>query len=305
VSRKYALFMICCTLAFAGLAGCNSSTGSSSAKDKYVGGKWITTDVAGTGDGWDVVFKENNTFDGYLPGASDVLITGPYSIDSSEKVTGEFVANRGGRVGRIEAQLESGGTILNFKFIETNAFDNPHSVNGVVTLECRGPNPTKKSSGSSSSSSSSGSSKDAIKASDVTWAYQDVSGWKVTANLTSVTVTDGFPAPTICFARDYPSTWPKDPNAGITDGEMWVIAQIGGKWYGSVWEGVLVGGSQCSTTEAQPGQAPFVQAGSTPVDTWVPKSGEKVGFMISTIARGAAPSPTPNERTQIKLVTWP
>ena len=144
-----------------------------------------------------------------------------------------------------------------------------------------------------------------ISAADVTWAYQNVSGWKVTAKLTGVTVTNGSPAPTICFTRDYPATWPKDPNAGITDAEMWVIAKVDGKWHGAVWEGVLVGGSQCSTTEAQAGQAPFIQAGSAPVDSWFPKSGEKVGFMISTIARGAAPSPTPNERTQIMLVTWP
>ena len=136
--------MFLCVVALAGLAGCTDSTSSSSVKDKFVGGKWITRDIHGTGDGWDVVFKEDNTYEGYLPGSAEILIADRYSIDANEKVTGNFVARRGGRVGRIEATLESNGTILNFKFIETNAFDNPTQVNGVVVLECRGPNPTKK-----------------------------------------------------------------------------------------------------------------------------------------------------------------
>jgi len=304
VSRKFAVLMIFCAMVLGALAACgSSSTGSSSAKDGYVGGKWLTQDIVTPGDGWDVVFKENNTFDGYLPGASDVLITGPYSIDGSGNVTGDFIANRGGRVGKIEAHLESSGTILYFKFIETNAFDNPHAVNGVVATENRGPNPTKKS---SSSAPSGGSSKDAIPASSVTWAYQNVSGWPIKAKLSNVTVSGGSSvAPTICWDRTYPASWPGDPNGGSTDAEMWVIAKVGGQWYGSVWEGVLVGNHQCSTTEAQPGQAPFVQAGTDPVNAWYPKSGEKVGFMVSTIARGAAAGNTPNERTQIVEVTWP
>lgn len=143
MSRWLAVLFIFCVSAFAALAAC-SSTGSSSAKDKYVGGKWLTRDIVTPGDGWDVVFKDDNTFDGYLPGSATVLITGPYAIDANENVTGDFVALAGGRVGKIEAHLEGGGTILYFKFIETNAFDNPAAVNGVVATENRGSNPTKK-----------------------------------------------------------------------------------------------------------------------------------------------------------------
>jgi hypothetical protein len=142
MSRKFAVLMVFGVLALAGLAACSSSTDSSSTKDKYVGGKWLTRDIAGTGDGYDVVFKEDNTFDGYLPGATYVKITGPYSI-VDDKVVGDFTATSGGRIGSIEASLESNDTILYFKFIEENAFDNPSNVNGVVVLECRGPNPTK------------------------------------------------------------------------------------------------------------------------------------------------------------------
>jgi len=86
---------------------------------------------------------------------------------------------------------------------------------------------------------------------------------------------------------------------------MWVIAKVGGQWYGSVWEGVVPGASQCSTTEALAGQPPFIQAGTAPVNGWYPQHGEQVGFMISTIARGGTPVNSPNERSQILLVTWP
>jgi len=305
VSRKFAVLMVCGALALAAIAACSSSsTGSGSAKDNYVGGKWTTLDVTDPAKGWDVVFKENNTFDGYLPGQGTVKITGPYSIEG-ENVKGEFTATSGGRIGRIEASLASGGSILNFKFIETNAFDNPAAVNGVVTMECRGPNPTKPA-GNGGGGGGGGNASDAIPAAEVTWAYAPgVGGWKVTADLTSTTVTDGNPAPTICWDRTYPATWPKDTKAGKIDGSMWVIAKVDGKWYGSVWEGVVPGGHQCSTTEAMPGDAPFIQCGTAPINAWHPKSGEQVGFMVSTIARGGTPSNSPNERSQIITVNWP
>lgn len=306
MSRKYAVFAALMIFTVMAVAACgSSSTGSSSTKDKYVGGKWETKDITGNGDGWDVVFNENDTFDGYLPGATTVKITGPYSIEG-ENVTGTFTATSGGRVGRIEASLESNDTILFFKFIETNAFDNPAAVNGVVTMECRGSNPTKPASAGSGGSGGSGSSaKDAIPVTDVTWAYMDVTGWKATADLKSTTVTLGNPAPTICWNRTYPSSWPKDSNGGKIDASMWVIGKVGGKWYGSVWEGVVPGASQCSTTEALAGQAPFIQAGTSPINAWYPQHGEQVGFMVSTIARGGTPSNSPNERSQIITVNWP
>jgi hypothetical protein len=286
-------------MAVAALVAC--STGSSSTKDKYVGGKWLTRDPANPSVGFDVVFKEDNTFDGYLPGESSVKIKGPFSIEG-ENVKGTFTATSGGRVGRIEASLESGGSILVFSFIETNAFDNPGAVNGVITLVCKGPNPTKPASGGGGNS---GSSKDGIPVGDVTWAYKDVTGWKVTATLSNTTVTPSNPAPTICWDRSYPSTWPLDTNKGKIDASMWVIGQVDGKWYGSVWEGVVPGTHQCSTTEAKPGDAPFIQTGTGPLNAWHPKSGDKVGFMVSTIARGGTPASSPNERSQILTVTWP
>lgn len=306
MSRKLKAVMVFCALALAALGACSSGSSTDPTpvdpKDRYVGGKWLTRDVTGSGDGWDVVFKDNNTFDGFLPGATTVKITGPYAVDAAGKVTGTFVATSGGRVGRIEASLESNDTILKFDFIETNAFDNPENVNGVVVLECRGPNPTK---GSTGGQVGTGNSADAIPATSVVWAYKDVTGWPVTADLKSATVTLGSPAPTICWDRSYPATWPKDPNAGKIDASMWVIGKVGGQWYGSVWEGVVPGASQCSTTEALAGQPPFIQAGTAPINGWYPQHGEQVGFMVSTIARGGTPSNSPNERSQIVLVAWP
>jgi hypothetical protein len=141
MSKKLTVLLALCALTIAAFAGC--STSSSGDKGKFVGGKWLTRNVDNPAEGFDVVFKDDNTFDGYLPGGSSVKIRGPYEVDGDNNVTGTFTATSGGRVGRIEASLESGGTILLFKFIETNAFDNPGAVNGVITMVCRGPNPTK------------------------------------------------------------------------------------------------------------------------------------------------------------------
>jgi len=88
-----------------------------------------------------VVFRNDDIYEGYLPGQSTPLITDHYSIDENGNITGRFVGNP--RIGRIEAHLESNDKILYFAHIEENAFDNPTNVNGVVVLECRGPNPTK------------------------------------------------------------------------------------------------------------------------------------------------------------------
>lgn len=142
MSRKFVVLMVYCVMVFAAFAAC-SSTGSSNAKDDFVGGKWLTKEINGSGFDWDVVFREDNIFDGYLAGSSTVKITGPYAVDGDGNVTGDWVATSGPRIGKIEAHLESNKTILYFKFIETNAFGNPEAVNGVVFIECRGPNPTK------------------------------------------------------------------------------------------------------------------------------------------------------------------
>jgi len=142
MSKRSTVLLALCALTLVAFAACSSSS-SSGDKSKYVGGKWLTRDITNSANGWDVVFKDDNTFDGYLPGGTTVKILGPYEVDGNNNVTGTFTATSGGRIGRIEANLESGGSTLVFKFIETNAYDNPAAVNGVVTMVCQGPNPTK------------------------------------------------------------------------------------------------------------------------------------------------------------------
>jgi hypothetical protein len=41
----------------------------------------------------------------------------------------------------------------------------------------------------------------------------------------------------------------------------------------------------------------------SPLANWRPRSGEQVGFMVSTLARDA--NRTSNERTNVVLVRWP
>ena len=155
MSRKLTVLMLLSAFVVAALAGCGGSSSTSSTspspvppassdpKSKYIGGKWLTRNIENAAEGYDVVFKADNTYDGYFPGDTNRVITGPYQVDAAGNMTGDFTALWGGRVGRVEGHLEQNNTILYFKFIETNAYDNPTNVNGVVVMECRGPNPTK------------------------------------------------------------------------------------------------------------------------------------------------------------------
>jgi hypothetical protein len=150
---------------------------------------------------------------------------------------------------------------------------------------------------------------DQINAADVSWSNRDLSQCKVTAKLKSVSVTPNKPAPTICWERETPN-W---PHVGRIDASMFVIANIGGKWYGSVWEHSYADTAKmCRETEAgntakggHSGDAPFIQTETKPISTWFPQSGEKVCWAFSIVSRGEYVPSGPKERTQILCQNWP
>jgi hypothetical protein len=87
---------------------------------------------------------------------------------------------------------------------------------------------------------------------------------------------------------------------------MIIIAKINGRWCGGTWEMMApkLDNHACRTTEALPGQPPFIQSNG-PTNRWYPQSGEKIGHMITTITRGGIPRGSQNERTPIVVTTWP
>ena len=129
----------------------------------------------------------------------------------------------------------------------------------------------------------------------------------ITATLTSVGITlpqsiswSWTHPPWVRWANGAPS-----PDGVI--GTMWVVGRINGIWHAAGWEWLLPETSR-STTEAYPGQPPFIQTKCPPLNGWYPKSGEEVGFMVSTISPGWDGPPSSMqraERSPIVVVRWP
>lgn len=148
-----------------------------------------------------------------------------------------------------------------------------------------------------------GTSLDAIPVSEITWdGDQNPSTWTPVTKIDSIDIQNATSsAPTICWNWTQPASWPlKD---GKSCGNNWIIVKINGVWHATPWEHLPKGDSVCRTTEALGGQPPFIQ-GYGPIASWYPKTGEEVGFMNSTIARGDRLPGTPYERTYVYKTTW-
>ena len=83
-------------------------------------------------------------------------------------------------------------------------------------------------------------------------------------------------------------------------GNPWIFAKVGGQWYGATFEW-LRPGQTCKSISATD-LGPHIK--KSPLDNWVPKSGETVGLMVSTPARVGPEGPI-NERSNVVLTTWP
>lgn len=153
----------------------------------------------------------------------------------------------------------------------------------------------------------SGSGADEIDVSEVTWLHTDVSRWRAASRITSVRIRD-VPAGGICIEHTRSRSWPGVSIAGTSlAGNPWVFANIGGRWYAGTYEWNRPG-QTCKLTVAGKHKRPSEELGPhvkrSPMTRWVPESGEKVGFMVSTPARFGPDGPV-RERSNIVVVTWP
>ena len=142
---------------------------------------------------------------------------------------------------------------------------------------------------------------DAIDPASITWLHVSPAAYRVTATLSNVQV---YLPQTISWQWTHPY-WPGTNTTPSVLGTMWVIGKVDGRWYGAGWEWLTTDLSQ-ATTEAYPGQPPFIQTKASPLNGWYPQPGEEVGFLVSTITPswdGVANSP--NERSPIVVVRWP
>ena len=146
----------------------------------------------------------------------------------------------------------------------------------------------------------SGTASDELDLSQVVWLHTNISGWPQTSTITSVTVG----APPICIDHTKRGRWPAGDFSGsgaIVDSNVWVFAKIGGTWYAATWEWIRAG-----TTCKNFGASDFRTHvnGASPLSSWTPRSGERIGLMVSTPARLGPAGPV-RERSNVVLRTWP
>ena len=133
----------------------------------------------------------------------------------------------------------------------------------------------------------------------------NVSAWPETGTLTIVE-QDGSAAAggPMCMSFTDPG-WPDvpffgDPKFGVF-ANQWYFANIGGIWYGGAGEWLYRGVGSCKAGQGTKSIGPDSGFGP-PFSTWVPKPGELVGFMVSSVARAGMRSV--DERTNVIVQPW-
>jgi hypothetical protein len=154
-----------------------------------------------------------------------------------------------------------------------------------------------------------GSGIDAIDPSEVTWIDPNIGGWPATSTITDVRIRD-VPAGGICIEHTKADEWPGvvlPAGPRPVAGNPWVFGKVNGRWYAATYEW-LRPGQICKLNGPGEHDEASIEVGShtkrPPLRTWVPRSGEQVGFMVSTLARWR-PQGKVHERSNIVVVTWP
>jgi hypothetical protein len=136
----------------------------------------------------------------------------------------------------------------------------------------------------------------------------NVSGWPQTAVLSLVEQDGGGDGP-VCMSYTDPgwpdSPWPfggPDPNFGVY-ANQWYFARINGTWYGGAGEWIYRGASSCKAGQGTKTIGPDSGFGP-PFSSWVPKVGELVGFMVSSVARNGPVKRTVDERSNVIVQAW-
>lgn len=134
---------------------------------------------------------------------------------------------------------------------------------------------------------------------------QNIGTWPATGTVTS-TVAQPFQ---LCIDHDKLGSWPgaeffEDPGT-LTQGNQWMFAFIGGRWYGGAGRWSRVGQACKSTTGAADFfGGTFYMDTAEPLRSYVPRTGDVIGLMFSTPARFYPGMRTVDERTNVVLVPF-
>lgn len=139
---------------------------------------------------------------------------------------------------------------------------------------------------------------DEIDLSAVTFLHTDIREWPITSKLTDVELPERGKRGVRC-KHTKAGKWPVSEGA---EGVLWILAQIGGRWYAATCEWLRPGQTFKPTLDAENiGAHTKVE----PLASWTPQPGEIVGLMVSTTGGREKKRHTVPERSQVVRVIWP
>ena len=123
------------------------------------------------------------------------------------------------------------------------------------------------------------------------WLDTDVSGWAQTAAL-HASVGGG----SIHLPYDKAKAWPAVDGANANP---WVFVNLNGQWYAATYEWLRHG----QTAKPMAVLSGGGHINIPPLSAWRPHSGERIGLMVSGLARSSLRNV--KERSNVVMVTWP
>ena len=134
---------------------------------------------------------------------------------------------------------------------------------------------------------------------------QNIGNWEHTAM-----ITDAFWVPdTLCIYHTRLGIWPGVPFFGdartLVEGNQWVFAFINGQWHGGAADWYRPGQACKGVGANSIGRDAFYMPTQEPLHSWVPQSGERFGVMSTTPSRFWPDMRTYDERTDVRVITWP
>ncbi len=150
-----------------------------------------------------------------------------------------------------------------------------------------------------------GSSGDQLDLNNVTvvLGLTTIGRWPVTSTITGTSTTGG----SFCITHTKLGQWPGatffgDPGT-LAEGNHWIFANIGGRWYGGAGHWYRPG-QACKGATADDLASTFYQDTSEPLRSWKPRAGETFAVMVATPARFYPDMKTVDERSNVVLVRW-
>lgn len=125
----------------------------------------------------------------------------------------------------------------------------------------------------------------------IKWLHTDVSRWPVTADI-SVSVSGG----KVNFPYSKSRSWPAVDGVNANP---WVFAKKDGQWYAATFEWLRFGQTAKPTYTVRGDHVKVAPLNGS----WAPRSGERIGIMVSGLARHKQRNV--QERSRVVMITWP